>query len=118
MITPSPGSVSSAEELREPGHDVVERRHLGRVDLEPEPTPAEPGDRVAEAGRVGVRIAEVVELHRPGERRAHGRGDREVHLGDPRRQHVRLVPGPLRAPPLPQVVEVEVDQLSVGGQSH
>jgi hypothetical protein len=91
-----------AKDLDDGDADLRRQRHVRRIDLPPPPAGGEPGQRLRESG-VRAGVADVGAADRGVQRLGDRHREREVHLGDGQRQHVRGVGSPLRAPPPPQL---------------
>ena len=86
-----------AQELADAGDDIGDEPDAGRVDLPAEALGGESRERLGQTAR--HRIPRVVTGDCVLEHLADRQREREVHLGHEGRQHVRLVPRPLRAAP-------------------
>jgi hypothetical protein len=91
------------DRLGDPGHDIRDGEHHGRVHRPPQPLAREGRERLAELAL--VRVAGVADRKRRPDSLRDGLGDVEVHLGDEGRQHVTGVGPPLQALTLPELVQ-------------
>jgi hypothetical protein len=95
-----------------PERDVEALHHVGqhldaaRIDAPAEALLHAPRERAGQRGRRGIdRVAEVRVLAQLVEVVLQRLGDREVHVGDPRRQHVVGIRRPLLAAPRAQPLD-------------
>jgi hypothetical protein len=94
------GVAGSHQRLAEPDNaddDIGDQGHLLAVDFPTHSPLREGGERLLQGDRGGGRIAEVVAVDRSSQRGCDQCRDREVHLGDRPRHHVRLLARPLGA---------------------
>ena len=94
------------QDVSNPGHHVGERKDPSRVDVPPETLGRVAGEGSGQLPDLGV--AAVTAVDRRADRRGDGFGQGEVHLGHPRREHVRRIHPPFHAASAAELIEIDV----------